>query len=249
MKKSILVKSKKFVENCTNFNSFESFQGVINRTVIKNHVEKLASEIDLIGFIGVIIVIQTKAFGKTLKKYIIDGQNRLEALRKLGIPFNYQLITLNVDTKQNVVRLITGLNSTTVNWSPKNYLNAYDGIREYDIFSKHLEEGKGVIGITDLQKIFSVSKKQYNSGEMKFENMKKSLQTLCDVKTMLKFLPNHTDSKRQIFKAIKSVDNSKILADSIVKANKNGKIFTGSRKELFNEIIEAYTSYEMKIAA
>jgi len=249
MKTKTLVKSTKIIENCKDYSSFEDYKGVTNRVVNKARSAKLGNEeIGIVGFIGVIIVVLTRAYGGKLKKYIIDGQHRFEAVKMLSIPFSYQLIELHEDTKKNITRLITGLNSKNKNWCPLDYLNAYKGIYEYDVFAKHIETGKGGVGITDLQQIFlgGARKEYFNSGEMKFENEKKSLKTLEAVKTMLKVLPKNLDAKRQMYKAIECTGQSQELAKAIVEASRNGKTFTDSRQELFKEIMNAYNAHRAK---
>jgi len=253
MKQAPLIKSKTFIQNCTDHLLFENFNGVINRKVVKSHYENLAKEIEEVGFFGVLIIVKTKAFDGKYKYYIVDGQNRFESIKILGIPFDYQLIELKDDTKKNVVRLITGLNSNSKNWSNNDFLNAYKGTREYDIFTNHLIRNKE-LKVTDLQHIFlgGSGKPQvtaFKSGEMIFDDEQSSNKMLVSVEKMMSVLPRKTFSRRAMYKAIVTTGQPEKLADAIVEASKKHKKFTENEAQLFMEIMDSFNKYNTKKVA
>lgn len=208
------------VRDCVNYELFTSFEGKFNRAINQNSVKALEEKMRIMGFVGYITIIKTKAFGG-IKYYIADGQHRFEAAKNLGIPFNYEVIQLTEDTKVNVTSFISGLNSTSVRWSTNNFMNGWiaNEVKEYKMFKKCLETS--CLKITDLLHIFlgGASKKEvleFQSGKMKFANEKKSLELFKMVCEMSEYLPNKAFSRRALYKTLKTVKSPAKLAKIVI---------------------------------
>ena len=228
--------------NSSNYGITEKFKKLLNRKIIESHIKNLMESMKINGFLGSIIFIQTKAFDTALSIYNADGQNRLEAARRLGIPFNYEVHELIDDTKENVTKLISLLNSVVIRWSTKNFLaqQVALGKKSYILLDKIKEETK--LTVTDLLNIFlsgagSVEVKQFRSGEMKFENVKESMELLNSVKKMKDVLPNKAFSRRAMFKVLKSVKDHKKLAE-LVKSS--SIVFTENEAGLEKQLLSLY---------
>lgn len=249
------IKTIKFETGCTKYNLFSFLKEKFNRPVDESSVKKLENSMQSKGFLGALIIIQTRSFGGKLQHFIADGQHRFTAASRLKIAYNYQLIELvgKDDTAENVTKLIADLNSTSRGWSNQNYLDCWvaNGVREYKVFQKHLKETK--LKFTDLFHIFlggggTSETKQFKGGSMKFDNEKRSEDLLKSVVKMSEVLPNKAYSRRALYRIIQEVGDYKKLEKLIV----NSKIkFTENEEQLENEIRSLYYNKRgnLKIAA
>ena len=76
------------------------------------------------GFLGSILMIKTSVINGVEKLYIIDGQHRFLAAQFLGIPITANVIETN-KSKEELIYLISTLNSTGIKWKIEDYINAY----------------------------------------------------------------------------------------------------------------------------
>ena len=235
-------------QRCKNYTLFSDWntvngkggEGRFNRntTVRKDLVESMS----LIGFKGAILVVLTKAFGG-LKMFILDGQHRFKVVEFLEIPFNYEVMKLKHDTRENVVALMKSFNQTSHRWVNEVYLNnsVALGTKEYITFKNALEGTE--LQPTDLQYIFGVTPKEFRSGEMKFKDEKESLRLLNSMSKIVSHLPRFAYCRRAIFQLLndeKTKIDHKVLAELILKEvkimAKKGEGFSSEEKVFKAEI-------------
>lgn len=92
------------------------------------------------GFLGSILMIKTSVISGVEKLYIIDGQHRFLAARFLDIPIMANIIETN-KSKEELIYLISTLNSTGVRWKIEDYVNAYASLNN-DNYVKLLQLSK-----------------------------------------------------------------------------------------------------------
>lgn len=228
--------------NCTNYDISVPFNGVHNRKVNKASVADISEKIKTVGFVGYITLLQTRAFGK-LEIRTADGQHRLDAARLVNAPFNYELLKLVEDTKDNVNNFISGMNSVGTRWSNNNHLEKQVELNkhEYIVFDNCLKNSK--LKITDLLNIFlggatAKEVKEFKSGKMKFENEKAALKMFEDVKKASEFLPNKAFSRRALYKNINNVKSPAKLFKLIIGSKRFLKI--ENETDLGTELQKAY---------
>lgn len=125
-----------------NYDIFKKLEG--NRDLIKD--DRIVKSIQNIGYIENPIIVNEKL-------EVIDGQNRLEALKKLGLPVEYHIVD-GIGIKE-----ARQLNIGQKNWTPYDYTksNAESGVESYIKLLKFYDEShidisaliqmsKGIVG-------------------------------------------------------------------------------------------------------
>lgn len=107
------------------YNLFRRIPG--NRTINKNHVERLKSSLGENPELT-----QSTPILVNDKMQIIDGQHRFEALRKLGLPIAYMVVN------GLTLREVQIVNSSTKNWNPVDFAKSYRELGNEN-YSKYLE--------------------------------------------------------------------------------------------------------------
>lgn len=230
--------------NCTNYDIAVPFNGKHNRKINNSSVKSISEKIEAVGFVGYITLLQTSAFGK-LEIRTADGQHRLDAAKLVNAPFNYELLKLVDDTKENVNNFISGMNSVGTRWSNNNHLEKQIELEkpEYVLFKKCLDSSN--LKITDLLKIFlggtgSKENKKFKSGQMKFTDKKGSLKLFNMVTEMSIFLPNKAFSRRSLYKTLDTVKSHAKLAKIVIGSNHFLNI--ENEAQLLNELNSAYNN-------
>jgi len=79
------------------------------------------------GFIVPIILLKTDLVDGKEKLWILDGQHRCITARFLGIPVTGEIITPeNINSVEDIVQLVSSLNSNSKRWNLTNYAEAYN---------------------------------------------------------------------------------------------------------------------------
>lgn len=126
------------VQSTTDYGQFKTLGG--NRNVNKQHVNRLVKQIENSGNITEISPITVNE-----RMEVIDGQHRLGAAEKTGVPINYIVrpgLTIEDALQMNI---------TSKTWTPMDYLNLYaqKGIKAYvdaaDILENHTWLTVGVL--------------------------------------------------------------------------------------------------------
>lgn len=102
----------------TDYSKFRFING--NRPITKANVKNKIDSISSIGYIdGCSILVSKEMFEDTGFYYIIDGQHRFEALKKLKMPIPYSMVS------GKPLELIKDLNSNQKSWQIKDYVKMY----------------------------------------------------------------------------------------------------------------------------
>ena len=146
----------KNVEQTRDYDRFTFIEG--NRIPIKKHIDAIAKSMKTNGMLNSPIIVNEKM-------EVIDGQHRLLAAKKVGLPINY-IISLGYGINE-----IHALNANQKNWSNLDFMNGYAdmGIEPYiilrDFYAKNDTFGLGVC-ISMVENITNKS----NSGRLGNEN-------------------------------------------------------------------------------
>jgi hypothetical protein len=111
---------KKLVQGCTDYDKLKFFQYNRSSDVRKDLGESMRD----IGFIDEIKVVQTSIVNGRKELYVVDGQNRLKTAKAMNLPFDY-IIVKEVNTKEDIIKLVTAYNSKHKVWKPMDYVNMY----------------------------------------------------------------------------------------------------------------------------
>lgn len=209
-----IAKQIKVVLNSKNYSGIKSLTPLgLNRALSPSSLKSLKKSMNEHGFQSVITVIRTKSIDGVMQNYNVDGNHRLACAESLDIPFHYLLVAFDPedDTKENICKLISILNSNAVRWTPSKYLDLYSNlnVKEYQIMKETLVETK--LTLTDMQNIFlfgcgDAEVAAFKSGEMVFPDLEKS-KKLKDVIVFVKgIVPNKAYVRRSLFKIMKQVE-------------------------------------------
>lgn len=115
------------IQNTTDYDQFKTKKG--NRRVVPGSVLRLVRSIQKHNMLEVNPIIVN------LNKEVIDGQHRLEAARKLGLPIHYVIFDPASLTE------IQLLNANVKVWSSTDFMDSYvaTGRQEYKIFKEFRE--------------------------------------------------------------------------------------------------------------
>jgi len=214
----------------------------INRGLTSSHVQKVKNSIEKLGFLGAIIVIETKVFTGKTELVIIDGQNRYTACMQAGIPINYEIHkVVEGESVLNITRLISILNTTAKAWSPSNFLKAFvaNGIPNYIKFDNIIKET--AFTITDLLHIYlggggAEANKKFKSGEMTFIDEEFCDEVLRAMILIKSYVPNLAMCRRVLPNILSKSPDIMGLANEIKRIgtqNKRdmGTTFSSNQKE------------------
>lgn len=134
----------------SNYSMFHFLE--FNRKIVWSHVNELRLSILENGILSYPVMIYTNCVDGEWKYWIVDGQHRFEAFKKLGLPIYFTLYRKSTPepiTLYDLVKLIARLNNTSRRWSIHQYLRAWKSIKvdEYEIISRVHEETKLPINI------------------------------------------------------------------------------------------------------
>ncbi len=241
------------INDCTEFSRFKFLNG-INRDTKTSKVNKIVASFKEFGTAGATVtVVRTKAFNGIYEYYIADGQHRLLAAKRLGLPITIIIIELTNDSKLNVTKYIAVLNNTSTGWDAKTYNTSFkeNGIREYTI----LEELRISTGLTmsDLLTIFvgSNNRRTFSSGDLKFINEDDSMKLLDAVMMVKHLIPNKAYVRRSLYKIMRLCNDYKKMAKAIVKtadALKTAHMkFSENEGEFYDHLVKIYkTEFKVK---
>lgn len=98
-----------------------------NREVNSKHINTLRRLIAEYGMLSTPLIVATKAYNKKgdnkLYFYILDGQHRVEACLRDGVPFDFKVIRL--EDIETIVQLMADLNNSAKGWNLDDYITAF----------------------------------------------------------------------------------------------------------------------------
>jgi len=175
-----------YEKNYTKFTLFDN-----NRDVNETHVEELISSMRKSGQLMPVVV--------TPDKEVIDGQHRLKACEKLGIPVSY-VVNSTGNSKQIAV-----MNNTQKGWKNKDFLkhfshNSHSNSSEYKKIEKFFEEYKLPFGVgIALLSNYSInmdgannrgSMPSFRDGSFKIHDLDNAKVTASRLIKLKSFVPN-----------------------------------------------------------
>lgn len=216
-----------------------------NRPIDEAHVKELYNSFLMFGTAGAtMIVLQTRAVTGKLERYVADGQHSGIAAERAKMPLTVVVVELLEDTLFNVTQYIAMLNNTSKGWSTKNYINAFvnNEITEYKIFAEKMKNDG--LTITDMQHIFMVRPKDFKSGEMKFPDLKDSLDLLEAYRSIKEYMPKKAFTRRSLYKVMRLAKDYKRMAKAIAKAAhglKSAEVgFSENEHEFYAHLVKIY---------
>ena len=175
-----------YEKNYTKFTLFDN-----NRDINETHVEELIASMRKSGQLMPVVV--------TPDKEVIDGQHRLKACEKLGIPVSY-VVNSGGDSKQIAV-----MNNTQKGWKNKDFLkhfshNSHSNSSEYKKIEKFFEEYKlpftvGIALLSDYSVGFNAASDRgpmpsFRDGSFKINDLDKAKLIASRLIKLKSFVPN-----------------------------------------------------------
>jgi len=175
-----------YEKNYTKFTLFDN-----NRDINETHVEELIASMRKSGQLMPVVV--------TPDKEVIDGQHRLKACEKLGIPVSY-VVNVGGNSKQIAV-----MNNTQKGWKNRDFLkhfshNSHSNSSEYKKIEKFFEEYKlpftvGIALLSDYSVGFNAASDRgpmpsFRDGSFKIDNLDKAKLIASRLIKLKSFVPN-----------------------------------------------------------
>lgn len=185
-------------------NNYELFNFLdMNRIINNSHVNTLVESMKIDGFKGVLQVIYTDIFDGVAKYYILDGQHRIAAAKRLGIEIRFQITELK--KKKDVASFIARYNNSSKSWGTAQFLDVWSsiGTEEYVKLNKIFRETG--IQITPLVECYtySTSMKEFRSGKMTFPNETESDKMIEQLMDLNAYLPKKAFCRRSIIRLMR----------------------------------------------
>ena len=232
-----------YERNYTKFTLFDN-----NRDINETHVEELIASMRKSGQLMPVVV--------TPSKEVIDGQHRLKACEKLGIPVSYVVNTAG-SAKQIAV-----MNNTQKGWKNRDFLKhfchkSHNNSAEYNKIAKFFNDyslpfSVGIALLSDQQTLATIAKDRgpmpsFRDGTFKISNLEKAKETAERLIKLKSFVPNLV---RIVKFSIASIKISKLdnfnLKTCYAQLEKNSNKFDKCvNQEDWNEAMVAAYNYKL----
>lgn len=198
--------------NIANFESITAYQTdkydlffplLFNREVCDAHVKLIEESMKKWGFTSIINVIKTSVIDGVPRYYILDGQHRLSAARRLNIPFKFQIKELG--TQKELVQFIADLNTSSKGWGTSQFLKIWGGLNipEYlklkDVFDK---TGFQISPLIEAY-TFSGEMTAFRKGTLVFPNEAQSDKLIEQLTDLNQYLPSKAFIRRSIVRLMR----------------------------------------------
>lgn len=220
----------------TDYSIFKTMEG--NRSVPETRVKKLMDSIQEIGWVSQPILVNENM-------EVGDGQGRLEALKRLGLPVEYRII------KGLNIRQCRVLNSANTSWDSREFIKSYADAgnehykRLWQLMTMYGVDARTVMRLGNIY--FDIG--QLKRGEFVFERLAfgkacKRLPIYCGYMGALKRFGGHGGAKKV---AVYFLIEGSYPHDNIVNMLTTcdiSEISTVSTERLLQTIEETYNKYK-----
>lgn len=199
-----------------------------NREIIENHSNFIARLISNTCLLQDPIVVATKAYNKkgdnNFNLYILDGQHRVTACKKLNMPFTYKII--RVDSQKKIVRLTAEVNNSGKPWNLDNFIHSFSFQSETAIDYIQLKEytknysnysSSIIANLLHYGNLNSRKSEMVKFGDFKFNYPEKTIEALTIFDHVSIHMGNKSDKNIKI--ALRSINFRAALLD-FIKDNK-----------------------------
>jgi succinate dehydrogenase flavin-adding protein (antitoxin of CptAB toxin-antitoxin module) len=175
---------------------FDSFKYYLeNRDINESNVAKLVKNIDKERRNLTPVIVSPD-------KYVIDGQHRIEACRRLKIPVRF------IEVKDYQVKNIKDINSASKSWSKDDYINynsVHNNSRTYKWISEAIKDYNTSSVV--VCEALSLTQRQIIDGkELEDISFMYAKRILMQYNAILKYIHRNTKGKRLLVKAIKKLN-------------------------------------------
>lgn len=129
-----------------------------NRKISWKHVRSLVDSMKRNGITSHPLVVYTDCIDGEWKYWIVDGQHRVEAFKKLGLPIQFTLYKkANSEpiTIYDLVRLVADVNNNSKKWDLPTYLKAWSFIKVREYVKLEEVQKRTKITLTSLLQAYS----------------------------------------------------------------------------------------------
>ena len=199
-----------------------------NREIEDNHSNYIARLISKGCLLQDPIVVATKVYNKkgdnNLHLYILDGQHRISACKKIGKSFTYKII--RVDTVKDIIRFMAEANNSGKPWNLDNYIYSWcfesDVAGDYTQLSnftkKHSNYTSSIIAnLLHYGSLNSRKTDMVKTGTFKFNYPDKAIEAIAIFDHVSIYMGNQSDKNVKI--ALRSINFRAALLD-FIKDNK-----------------------------
>lgn len=211
-----------------------------NRKKKESHVLELMESIKQFGILSYGVVVETDLVDGVMRKWIADGQHRMESEERLGLPFYYTMTT--VKSLEELVLLVAKLNATSKPWPISQYLETWASLKAPDYVTLRNTQMETKIQISILLEIFSgkdrrMAKKLLTGGKFSIPDIaqsKKFIKYILDIRT-IPSLPKSRVFSSALLKVFKeSTYNHQVFVNNLKE--KKTMIFSEDEQMLYKQI-------------
>lgn len=222
----------------SNYNQFHLLP--FNRKKKEGHVLELMDSIRQFGILSYGVVVETDLVDGVMRKWIADGQHRLEGEKRLGLPYYYTMTT--VRSLEELVLLIARLNATSKPWPLKQYLETWASLKAPDYVTLRNTQLETKIQTSILLEIFSgkdrrAATKLLTGGKFVIPDMaqsKKFIKYILDIRTIAT-LPKSRIFSSALLKVFKEQRyDHQVFVNNIKK--KKSMIFSEDEQILYKQV-------------
>lgn len=234
-----------YIHMSRNYDEFHYFP--FNRGRNKKHVMELVTSMNKHGVLSFVTVVETSCIDGVFKKWVADGQHRLEAFKYRGDPVLYTITTAN--SKKEIVRLIADLNKSSRRWVTKDFLNAWESleIEDYKILKETLENTR--LPITLLFEVFTGMERKaatsaFQKGEFEIKDKMKALRYIGYLLDFKRYIPRNREiysAFLTFFERLGSSYSHEQMTKVLLASSGNNIFVPGDTKEgILNKIKNVY---------
>lgn len=228
------------IKRTTDYGIFNRLEG--NRSVDERRVQKIMQSIQTVGYVPNPIVVNEKM-------EVVDGQGRLEALKRLGMPVDY------IVSKGTTIRQTQFMNATSTSWGNEDYIKSYaeGGSKSYQrllqMMTMYDVDIRSILRLMNVP-ISEAARYKLKAGEFYISNEEfgKGLKRLpifsAYLKTMKRFGGNSNIKKKVIYFLIEhgGYPHQQII-DALTKADPDS-IVCSTDERLIMSIEDAYNKFK-----
>jgi hypothetical protein len=223
----------------------------INRPVNPGHVSKLANSLEKMSSLRPIVIAEISFITGKKEKYIIDGQHSFNAHMRLNWEIPY--VTIQVDSKQDLVEKIAMLNASSKTWTMYDYVTAWSSLKDdyvklnhyYQIYDFEISDLAAILmNNTVNTSTGGAITKVIKAGNFYIKNESINVQILNQATDMLKIVPrmNRFENRYAIREYVKFLrsnskyDHKAFLAN--LQKNKEKFILATQEEGKLSELFE-----------
>jgi len=167
-----------------NYSKFKSMLG--NRNVAEKRVKYIMTSIDAVGYVSNPIIVNEKM-------EVVDGQGRLEALKRLGKPVEYRVIP---GVTVNECRM---LNMENTSWDVSDHIKSHADLGEHEYQNLYrLKKAYGFSYSVMMSILYGKQHSREQTKKLRYNGLQLSGDEIVKLDEILKYLSRYKEIQKNI---------------------------------------------------